>query len=72
MPNLYVPEPRNEEERAVLDWWEALAASTRQVFLQAVWEIEGRETPDQLEPHQKKREKKRQVRRPIARGEPLI
>lgn len=53
MPNLYVPDPRNRTEGDVLEWWSALDPGTRQVFLQAVWEMEGCETPDDLEPHQR-------------------
>lgn len=37
-----------------MEWWKALRPETRMVFLQAAWELEGCETPDQLEPHQRK------------------
>lgn len=51
---LYIPDPETEEARAALAWWQALAPATRLVFLQACWELEGCETPDELEPHQRK------------------
>ena len=51
--NMYIPEPRDEEEAAAQRWWRALDPGIRMVFLQALWETEGCETPEQLEPHQR-------------------
>lgn len=51
---LYIPDPETEEARAALAWWQAMRPETRLVFLQACWELEGCETPDELEPHQRK------------------
>lgn len=51
---LYIPDPETEEARAAMAWWQAMRPETRLVFLQACWELEGCETPDELEPHQRK------------------
>jgi hypothetical protein len=53
MITIAIPPPRNETEYACLEWWRALDPGIRQVFMQAVWEIEGCESPDELEPHQR-------------------
>ena len=49
---LYIPDPETKDEHAAMEWWKALRPETRMVFLQAAWELEGCETPEQLEPHQ--------------------
>ena len=52
MITLSIPEPIDATQHAVLEWWRALDPGIRQVFLQSVWEMEGCETPADLEPHQ--------------------